>query len=207
MNSAIELSDLEADLLKEVFNVGVGYAAASLSTLLKQPILLSVPDLSFLNEKELVDHLGVAKKLCLVRQRAKGDFSFTSTLMFPESSALELVRMFAPSGIDDSLLIQMQEEGMAEIGNILLNACIGRMGDMAKVNFDLGLPDYQIIEVSENVLALLGEHADHDNILLISIQMILRESQFSGEVMFLFDQESLNGFRKHLNLILSQIGA
>lgn len=206
MNDTIQLSEMEADLLKEVFNVGIGYAAASLSVLVKQPIMLSVPHLEFCNNAQLIEHLGVDNQLCVVRQRAKGEFSFTSTLLFPQESALNLVRAFAPSFLDESMLVEMLEEGMAEIGNILINACIGKIGEMANARFDLGLPEHQVTDVVEDFVHKLSADADEANILLISVQMVMKEAEYSGDMMFLFDKESLSGFRQHLRGILKAMG-
>lgn len=207
MSDPLALTELEADLLKEVFNVGIGYAAASLSVLMRQPISLSVPQLEFFDRPELTQYLGAEKQLCIVQQQVTGEFCFTSTLLFPEESSINLVRSFAPPGLEDSMLLEMLEEGMAEIGNILINACIGKIAEMADVKFDLSLPEYRIVSAVEDFVNDLSHDADDSNILLISVEMLMRESSYRGDMIFLFDRESLKGFRQHLKAIFSKLGA
>ncbi len=206
MDRLSDFSELELDLLKELFNVGVGYAAASLSKLVQQPVALSVPNIHFFYADDLIEYFGENPKLCLVNQTAEGDFTFRSTLLFPEHSSLELVRQFIPASVPDALMVEMREEAISEIGNVLLNACVGRMGDMADTRFDLGLPECRLTDSGQALkTALFGSEGADYYILLVSIEMILKQSEFSGEVMFIFDPPSLSGFRQHISAILDKL--
>ena len=46
------LNDLQQDALLEIFNIGVGKAAAALSKMTSEEVLLSVPTLEFLEWEE-----------------------------------------------------------------------------------------------------------------------------------------------------------
>jgi len=54
-----ELSDLQKDMLGELVNMGLGSAAASLSEMTGEEVLLSTPQVSFIPRQELCSKLRV----------------------------------------------------------------------------------------------------------------------------------------------------
>jgi len=95
MPPAIDLTDLEQDALKEMFNIGVGHAADSLSQMVNEEVRLSVPSLQILSRLEAEDHFRSApiSNFCGVVQRFEGEFNAHAILMFPGVNSLELVRL------------------------------------------------------------------------------------------------------------------
>ena len=58
MTGLFELDELELDLLAELFNIGVGKAANSLSQMVDQEIKLSVPSIDFKTVSQMTGLLG-----------------------------------------------------------------------------------------------------------------------------------------------------
>jgi chemotaxis protein CheC len=52
------LSELENDALIEIFNIGVGQAAASMSAIVNEAVRMSVPSISFIPRAEAARLLG-----------------------------------------------------------------------------------------------------------------------------------------------------
>jgi chemotaxis protein CheC len=52
------LSELENDALIEIFNIGVGQAAASMSAIVNEAVRMSVPSISFIHRAEAARLLG-----------------------------------------------------------------------------------------------------------------------------------------------------
>ncbi len=194
---------LELDLLTELFNVGVGKAAASLSAMMKQEILLDVPKVEVLTGRELAKHFVYEEPLCCIRQEATGEFDFTSSLMFPEQCSLEIVRLLLDSELDDKVLLELRPEAMTEIGNILLNACIGRIAQMMDVSFTFGLPEFLLKNPRELMDYLAISDSNKAHVLLVSIQMVLKKSDVAGDLMFVFDAPSFNSFHRHIGSMLT----
>jgi len=48
------LDELQQDALTEVFNVGMGSAAASLSEMVGEEVQLTVPEISFVNKEDAI---------------------------------------------------------------------------------------------------------------------------------------------------------
>jgi hypothetical protein len=73
---------------------------------------------------------GHSSKLVAVQQSFEGPFSGRALLIFPEAQSLELVRSIV--GEEHSLedVIDLEQEALAETGNIILNACLATIANV-----------------------------------------------------------------------------
>jgi chemotaxis protein CheC len=196
----IELSELEQDLLTEMFNLGVGKAAASLSTMVKQEIKLSVPHIEFLTVAELADKLGADSAICSVSQVMNGPFSAQSMLLFPEDNSMEIVRQLLGQDLPDDTIAELQQEAFSEIGNIVLNACIGSFSSALNAEFKVDLP---VFELSKPVDLLNVSEHEHDTALFIRIDLTLSASEITGYLAFLMGSLSLKQLKEVLEKVLA----
>ncbi|VAW68016.1 Chemotaxis protein CheC -- inhibitor of MCP methylation [hydrothermal vent metagenome] len=202
MPDPIQLSELEEDLLAELFNLGVGNAAASLSTMVKQEIKLSVPQIEFLTVKELADKLGADNSICSVSLLVSGPFSAQSMLLFPEKNSMEIVRKLLGEDLPEDTLIELQKEAFSEIGNIVLNACIGSLSSAMHEEFKLDLPVFELAKPGE----LLGISKNkNDTALFIRINLTLSASEITGYMAFLMGTLSLEQLKGILAKMLSDL--
>jgi chemotaxis protein CheC len=124
-----ELTDIEQDALAEIANMGVSRAANSLRQMFGEEVLLSVPAVKIVTRQaasKLVERNN-ATKLVAVQQSFEGPFAGRALLIFPEAQSLELVRAIV--GDEHSLedVIDLEQEALAETGNIILNGCLAAM--------------------------------------------------------------------------------
>jgi len=188
MTTKNPLSELQQDLLTELFNVGVGHAAASLSTMVKQEIKLSVPVIEFISIKELAQKLGANKAVYSVSQKMSGPFSAQSILFFPEKSSGEIVRKLLGDDLPEDSIAELQKEAFSEIGNIVLNACIGSFSNALNNELTVELPTYEfgkpeeVLEATDNA---------GDTALFIKIDLTLSTSHITGYMAFLMEGKSL----------------
>lgn len=204
MANNIKISDLELDLLTELFNLGVGNAAASLSTMVKQEIKLSVPEIEFLSTKELIRKLGIENSICSVSQRMSGPFSAQSMLLFPEENGPQIVRQLLGEDIPEDSIIELQKEAFSEIGNIVLNACIGSFSNAINKEFSVGLPEFELGR-PDDILKTIDTNSDNESALFIRIDLTLSNSKITGHIAFLMGTLSLENLKKLLEDILSNI--
>ena len=138
----IELSPIERDAFAEIANMGVARAATSLGRMLGEQVLLSVPAVHIVTREvaaELVERDNSAK-LVAVQQSFDGPFSGRALLIFPEAQSLELVRSIV--GADQSLedVIDLEQEALAETGNVILNACLATIANVLRKSMRMSLP-------------------------------------------------------------------
>ncbi|MFZ2525180.1 MAG: chemotaxis protein CheC, partial [Candidatus Ferrigenium altingense] len=141
MNS---LSELQLDALTEIFNIGAGRAASSLSEIVGDEVKLSVPCVQLYQSSEInADTLSLnSPRLGAVRQHFSGPFNADAMLLFTEERAMEIVHdmMASQVGIED--VAEYEQEAMCELGNIILNACLSSMADMLDLTLNSSLPVY-----------------------------------------------------------------
>ena len=139
---ASELSEIEQDALAEIANMGVSRAAASLRRMVGEQVLLSVPAVNIVSRRvasRMVEK-GHSPKLVAVQQSFEGPFSGRALLIFPEAQSLELVRSIV--GEEHSLedVIDLEQEALAETGNIILNACLATIANVLRRTMRMSLP-------------------------------------------------------------------
>ena len=134
MNPAFTLDEMERDALAELVNIGVSRAAASLREMVGQEILLSVPAVAVVSREEAARLIGEREphSLVAVHQAFHGDLSGRALLIFPEANSLELVRAVTGGALPLDDIIALEQEALAETGNIILNGCLATIANMLR---------------------------------------------------------------------------
>lgn len=202
MPDSTGLNELEIDLLRELFNLGVGRAAASLSKIVSQEVLLSIPEIAIVDAKTLVSQLENTGQMISIGQNIDAPFNARSMLLFPEESSMELVRYMLGEHLSEELIVELQKDALSEIGNIVLNACIGAISKGMRVNMNVGLP-----EVESGLPGELKHDAETRNniALLLKIEMQLKESEISGYLAFLLGATSFEQIQSVLKAMVDNL--
>lgn len=201
-----QLNDLELDALTEVFNIGVGQAAAAMSRMVKEEVTLSVPTISFMSRNAVAEALteDVGQRICSVSQRFEGAFDTDAILMFPESKSLEIVRMMIGEEIPLDELTDLEQEALSEIGNIILNALMGTLANVFNSEFSSSLPVFHLGTSSEILPA--GSESGGEVVMLLRIDFNLVQRQIQGYVAFLLDISSMRGLKDSIGRFIGNIG-
>jgi chemotaxis protein CheC len=201
----IRLSELEHDALVELFNIGVGQAASAMSEIVNESIAMSVPSISFLSRAAAAQLLSSRStgsgRICGISQRYTGAFATDAILMFPEEKSLEIVRLMVGDAMPLQELSAMEQEAMSEIGNILLNSCVGSLANMFGHELNGSLPDYHV-GYSQDILALAGDGAAV--VLMLHIEFVVERQQIAGDVAFIMDMSALKDLKSHVGNYLAR---
>jgi chemotaxis protein CheC len=192
-----ELSDIERDALAEIANMGVSRAATSLRQMVGEQVLLSVPAVEIVSRTvaaELVGR-GNTRKLVAVQQSFEGPFSGRALLIFPEAQSLELVRSIV--GAEQSLedVIDLEQEALAETGNIILNACLATIANVLRRTMRMSLPAV----VRGDGTALFDAQAPTaggDLALFLYIDFTIRNRDIHGFIALLMDLPSITALKE-----------
>lgn len=198
-SGAIVLDELERDALSELANIGVSRAAASLRTMIGQQVLLSVPAVAMVTRDEAARMVGDRRTsgLVAVHQEFAGDFSGRALLIFPETSSLELVRAVAGGELPIDDILDLEQEALAETGNIILNACLATIANILGRTLTVSLPE--IIRGSgSSLFASPGGCGAEDALLLLCINFCVNAYDIRGYIALLMDLSSLAALRSLL---------
>ncbi len=201
----VTLSELQHDALVEIFNIGVGQAARAMSEIVSEEVTMSVPSIRFLNRAAAAALLGNVdgQRVCGVSQRYEGAFSTHAILMFPEDKSLDIVRLMVGDAVPFKQLTEMEQEAMSEIGNIILNSCVGTLANIFEQELRGSLPVYHLGS-SEDILGASGG-APETVVLVLHIDFILETHQINGYVAFVLDLSALADLQVQVDRYLSSI--
>jgi chemotaxis protein CheC len=173
-------------------NLGISQAATSLAELVRQEVTLSVPKVSLVSREEAIRTLGEreARNLVAVHQIFEGDIVGRALLIFPEAKSLELVRAVIGGELSIEEIIELEQEALAETGNIILNGCLATMANELKRSLKISLPEV-LHGDSERFFNLAPPPAPGHTVLLIYINFAVRHRDIDGYIAMLLDMPSI----------------
>lgn len=203
--TAVILTEMELDALTELVNLGVSNAAASLRELVKEEILLSVPKVTVVTREEAIKNLGEreVKRLVAVHQDFEGDIAGRALLIFPETKSLELVRAIVGTEMSLDDIIELEQEALAETGNIILNACLATLANNFGRTLKISLPEVLHGEGNEFFYVKPPPEVD-DSVLFSYINFSVRQRNITGYIAMLLDLPSLATLKTLLTALIEK---
>ena len=206
----VELNDLEKDTFKEVFNIGIGRAASALSEMVGEEVELSVPSLKLFGREEAAGFIQsrATDRVAAVQQSFHGPFAGSALLIYPEEKSLELVRSILGEEVPLDSLTELEQESLMEVGNVILNACLGSLANMIDTEIHCELPEY-LRGHTGTLLATGSDSMDgsgHDQVILLLIDFTVHENNIMGYVVLLFDLSAMSQLKSELGKIIAGLG-
>jgi chemotaxis protein CheC len=186
------LSELQIDALTELVNLGVSRAANSLREMVRAQVHLSVPSVQLVDRRRAVEILSEReiKNLVAVHQVFEGDITGRALLIFPETKSLELVRAITGGDLPLEDIIELEQEALAETGNILLNSCLATIANMLHRSLRMSLPEV-LRGDAKAFFGLAPPPAAGDVVMFLYINFAVRERDISGYIAMIMDLPSL----------------
>jgi len=190
------LTDLERDTLAELSNIAMARAANSLRQMVKHQVLLSVPSVDIVSKDEASRIIGKpdSPTLVAVRQDFSGPFSGRALLIFPESNSLELVRAVVGHEAPLEDIGSLEDEALAETGNIILNSWVATIANLLKQSLQMSLP---VVIRGDSRQMLRGEESQ-TLVLFLHIRFEISTRNIQGYVALLMDIPSIDSLRSLL---------
>lgn len=198
----VVLNDLELDALTELVNMGVSRSAASLRHMVGDEVLLSVPSVAVISRARAAQIIGddPGARMVAVHQAFDGDIAGRALLIFPETNSLELVRAVTGGGLPLEDIIELEQEALAETGNIILNGCLATIANMLQRSLRMSLPEIlrgsgpDFFALPDIASARDEEHA----VLFLYITFSVRERDIRGYIAMLMDLPALASLKRLL---------
>jgi chemotaxis protein CheC len=196
VTTTLLLTELELDALTELVNIGVSRAAASLREMVGEQVHLSVPSVQLVNRDEAIAilHARESSRLVAVHQVFEGDITGRALLIFPETKSLELVRAVTGGELPLEDIVELEQEALAETGNIILNGCLGTMANMLQRSLKMSLPEILRGE-APRLLEFTPPPSQGDVVLFLYIDFTVRQGDIRGYVAMLMDMPSLTALQ------------
>jgi chemotaxis protein CheC len=190
----VELTPNQHDALIELLNIGFGRAAASLSELTGHRVLLEVPHVSIHPIEELTNALRglVQDQVATVHQIFSGPVGGDALLVLDYHAAGMLKELLTsepplPLPIDAS-----GREVLTEVGNILLNACLGTFGNILQVQVSFSVPHLNLDTLHAVMQSLLVNREGLRYALVVHAGFRLRDAAVTGYLVIVLSVASLD---------------
>jgi chemotaxis protein CheC len=189
-----QLTVIQKDALVELLNIAFGRAAASLSKLTGHRVQLEVPQITMCPIEELRDHLRpmVRGDVASVHQIFTGAVVGDAFMILDSKSAGILKELLTnepamPLEIDASA-----REVVTEVGNILLNACLGTFGNILKVQVSFSVPHLTLESLEGVVSSVAVGQEGIRYALIVHASFRLRDSSLTGYVVIVLSVASID---------------
>lgn len=195
-SSAFDLNEIELDALTELVNLGVSRAAHSLAGMVREEVVLTVPKVTLVSRQEAIKTLGEreAKNLVAVHQIFEGDITGRALLIFPEAKSLELVRAVVGGELSVEEIIELEQEALAETGNVILNGCLATIANQLQRSLKISLPEI-LHGDSAHFFNLAPPPAPGDRVMFIYINFHVRQRDIEGYIALMLDMPSMSALK------------
>jgi len=187
------LTDRQNDALAELINIAFSRTGAALSELTGQRVLLSPPSVSIHRTVDLPVALAryIPGEIASIHQVFAGPVAGDALLLLNYDGAMELTNLLIDEPIPD-FLDESAREVLTEVGNILLNACLGMFGNLLQVHVSFSVPRLHLESLDDLVASLLTEGDDRRYALVVSTAFEVRDSAVSGFLVMALSVASLD---------------
>jgi len=180
------LTDAQTDSLTELVNIAYGRAAAALSHMTSDRVVLAVPKLALIGPDDIGPALGshFATTVTCVNQVFSGPIAGRATLLLDAHAAKVLTALIAHtarSPTDAEI-----REVTSEVGNVLINACLGVFGNLLRFQVGFTVPNVEVRPAAEMLRSLQVESRTLDHTLFVHTRFQLRSSNVVGYLAMMF---------------------
>lgn len=187
------LTDYQKDALTELINIGFSKSAASLSELTGYRILLGTPEVKLLPIEELAKVLSdlVYDKIVTVHQIFNGALAGDAMLILNQEDSKKLVRLLLNEDGTDSISEASVKDVLSEVGNIMLNSCLGMFGNILKIRISFTVPQLQLETLEKLIRTITIDNIEISYALVVSMEFKLRDKSISSYLILVLGITSL----------------
>jgi chemotaxis protein CheC len=196
----MELNSVQHDALTELINIGYGRAAGALSELTGYRVSLEVPQINMLRIEEVSAQLAalIHGDVASVNQVFSGPLSGNALLMLDDKAARALSGLLSDSASQTDVFDSGDREIITEVGNILLNACLGVFGNLLQVQVSFSVPRLNVATVGTVLRSLTVESCELQYGLMIHTRFRLRSNDVTGFLVIVLGITSLDRMLREL---------
>ena len=121
-----------------------------------------------------------------------GEVAGAACLMLNQEGAVHLTNLLTDGTEKKERLYESDREVLNEVGNILLNACLGTFGNILKVHITFAVPQMRLEAMSEFIDTLLVGDQGIRHCLIISTDFRIKESEITGYLIIVLGVSSLD---------------
>jgi chemotaxis protein CheC len=178
----VQLTELQRDAVTELINIAFSRAAASLSSLTNCRVDLEVPEVTVHRIGAISQAVGrfVSGEVATVHQVFTGPVAGDAFLLLNFDGAVHLVDLLTGTETLRKTLGASAREVVTEVGNILMNACLGVFGNLLHVRFSFSVPQLSLENLATMIQSLVIDDDELQHALVVGARFRMRGGEVTG---------------------------
>lgn len=178
----MELTPLQRDAITELINIAFSRTAASLSELTNNRVDLEAPEVQIEPISNLDRALSrfVQGDVATVHQIFFGALGGDALLVLNHDGAVKLVELLTGPDGSPGRLSTSGKEVLGEVGNILLNACLGAFGNLLKMRLGFTVPRLNIEDLGTFLRSIVIDKDELQYALIVGARFRVRVTEVTG---------------------------
>src|SRR4026208_258143 len=178
----VKLTERQKDALSELINIAFARTGAALSELTGHRVLLEPPEVAIYRTEELRPALArfVPGDVASIHQVFAGPVAGDALLLLNYEGAVQLTDLLTDEHNPSNFLDESAREVLTEVGNILLNACLGMFGNLLNVHCSLCGPRLHLETRDELLASTTTDKTEMHYALVVYTAFTLRDSSVKG---------------------------
>jgi chemotaxis protein CheC len=190
----VKLTERQSDALSELINIAFARTGAALSELTGHRVVLNPPEVAVYRAEELRGALAkfVPGDVASIHQVFAGPVAGDALLLLNYDGAIQLTDLLTDGHQQSNYLDESAREVLTEVGNILLNACLGMFGNLLNVHVTFSVPRLHLETLDQLLASLTNGKSEMHYALVIYTAFQIRHSSVKGFLVIVLSVASLD---------------
>ena len=204
----MKLTERQSDALSELINIAFARTGAALSELTGHRVVLNPPEVAVYRTEELRPVLAkfVPGDVASIPQVFAGPVAGDALLILNYAGAVQLTDLLTDGHQPSVFLDESAREVLTEVGNILLNACLGMFGNLLNVHVTFSVPRLHLETLDELIESTTTDKAEMHYALVIYTAFQIRDSSVKGFLVIVLSVASLDRLIQEVDVWEAQQG-
>ena len=190
----MKLTERQSDALSELINIAFARTGAALSELTGHRVVLNPPEVAVYRAEELRGALAkfVPGDVASIHQVFAGAIAGDALLILNYEGAVQLTDLLTDGHNPSNYLDESAREVLTEVGNILLNACLGMFGNLLNVHVTFSVPRLHLETLDDLIANTTTGKPEMRYALVVYTAFQLRDSSVKGFLVIVLSVASLD---------------
>lgn len=190
----MKITERQSDALSELINIAFARTGAALSELTGHRVLLNPPEVAVYRTEELRGALAkfVPGDVASIHQVFAGPVAGDALLLLNYDGAVHLTDLLTDEHHTSNYLDESAREVLTEVGNILLNACLGMFGNLLNVHVTFSVPRLHLETLDELLSSITTNKPELHWALVVYTAFQIRDSSVKGFLVIVLSVASLD---------------
>lgn len=204
----MKLTERQRDALSELINIAFARTGAALSELTGHRVLLNPPEVAIYRTAELRGALAkfVPGDVASIHQVFAGPVAGDALLLLNYAGAVQLTDLLTDGHTPSAFLDESAREVLTEVGNILLNACLGMFGNLLNVHVTFSVPRLHLETLEELIESTTSNKTEMHYALVVYTAFQIRDSSVKGFLVIVLSVASLDRLIQEVDVWEAQQG-